>query len=233
MDGLGVLCYDSVMDQAIPPSHDLPLHLLVRLNRAVAAQQAAAQFLDESLSQFLGLNRQEGRCLELVERLGPLSAARLVAAMGLSVGTVTSIVDRLEAAGYVRRQREANDRHNATVEPTALARDLLARLQERADEMSTPVLESLTPSQIEGIALFLEASGWVGQVRARLLQEHLPANGKPATAERLAAADRVTAAAEQASRMVGVGIRTGAIPSGIPEAEASPPPIPDTANSAA
>lgn len=205
------------MDQAIPPTRDLPLQLLVRLGRASAAQRASALFQDEGIAQFLGLGRQEARCLELVDRLGPVQAARLTAACGLSQGTVTALVDRLEAAGYVRRQRDGADRRNATVEVTALARDLLARLEAKSAEMAAAALDSLSVEQIEGLARFLEAHGWVGQLRARLLQEHLPVSPKPTSAERLAAAERFAQAAEIASRTIEVGLATGAVPSGIPE----------------
>lgn len=221
------------MNQAIPPVRDLPLQLLVRLGSAAAARDAASHFTDESLAQFLGLSRPEARCLELVARLGPLSGAALANACGLSAGAVTALLDRLEAIGYVKRQRGSADRRAVTVELSPLARDLLARLEARSAEMAAAALDGLSTEQIEGIARYLEATAWIGQVRARLLLDHLPAAAKPTAAERVAAAERFAALAAVAARTVEVGIATGAIPSGIPELPASPDSAGEGAYSAA
>jgi DNA-binding MarR family transcriptional regulator len=46
---------------------------------------------------------------------GPLSPGRLAELSGLTTGTVTGVLDRLEKAGYVRRDRAPDDRRKVIV----------------------------------------------------------------------------------------------------------------------
>jgi DNA-binding MarR family transcriptional regulator len=45
----------------------------------------------------------------------PMTAGRLAAELGLSTGTVTTLLDRLERAGHVRRERDPGDRRRVIV----------------------------------------------------------------------------------------------------------------------
>ena len=47
------------------------------------------------------------RCLDIIERLDGVSAGRLASEAGLSTGAVTTVLDRLERAGYARRVPDA------------------------------------------------------------------------------------------------------------------------------
>jgi DNA-binding MarR family transcriptional regulator len=49
-------------------------------------------------------------CLELVNRHGPLSPSALARRAGLHPATMTGILDRLERAGWVARERDPADR---------------------------------------------------------------------------------------------------------------------------
>ncbi len=48
---------------------------------------------------------------------GPFTAGRLSEITGLTVGAITGVVDRLEGAGYARRERDAEDRRRVIVHP--------------------------------------------------------------------------------------------------------------------
>ena len=63
---------------------------------------AASEF-DEGLAKKLKLSRTDLRCLDLVDRLGPLTAGRLAEESGLTTGAGTFILDRLEEAARARR----------------------------------------------------------------------------------------------------------------------------------
>jgi DNA-binding MarR family transcriptional regulator len=69
----------------------------------------------------LGLNRTDLRCLGVLAA-GGLTAGQFGHAAGLSPGAATTAVDRLVRTGYARRVRDAGDRRQVTVEPTAAAR---------------------------------------------------------------------------------------------------------------
>ena len=84
------------------------------------AHQAANDAFDEVAYQKLGINRTDGRCLDIVENQGPITAGRLAELSGLTTAAVTAVLDRLERAGYARRVRDAKDRRHVIVELTPL-----------------------------------------------------------------------------------------------------------------
>ena len=73
---------------------------------------------DQVMADDLGLNRTDTRCLDIIERLDGVSAGRLASEAGLSTGAVTTVLDRLERAGYARRVQDPGDRRRVLVELT-------------------------------------------------------------------------------------------------------------------
>jgi DNA-binding MarR family transcriptional regulator len=63
----------------------------------------------------LTLNTCEGVFLNLLELHGPLAPGRLGRLAGVGSGTVTGVLDRLERAGQVRRERAPTDRRAVIV----------------------------------------------------------------------------------------------------------------------
>src|SRR5262245_30017421 len=81
--------------------------------RAVATE---IDRLDQLSADQFGLNRTDQRALDIVSRLGPLSATALASALGLTTGGITTVIDRLEQAGYARRRPDPVDRRRVLVE---------------------------------------------------------------------------------------------------------------------
>jgi DNA-binding MarR family transcriptional regulator len=77
---------------------------------AMRAAQTASDLMDEAFCEFLGINRTDGRCLDVIDRLGSVTAGQLAAEIGLTTGAVTAVVDRLEAAALVVRRNDPHDR---------------------------------------------------------------------------------------------------------------------------
>jgi DNA-binding MarR family transcriptional regulator len=93
-----------------------------------ARRQLTTQIKDslrDLRNQLSMLNRQVGihlelkdvdlDCLDLVSRHGPLSPTALARRAGLHPATMTGILDRLERAGWVARERDPSDRRGITV----------------------------------------------------------------------------------------------------------------------
>src|SRR5580704_17201217 len=87
----------------------------------VRRSQNATDRFDQAVGEALGLNRTDMRCLDLIHREGSVSAGALAEATGLTTGAITTVLDRLERAGYARRVRDTSDRRRVLVE---LAPDL-------------------------------------------------------------------------------------------------------------
>lgn len=58
----------------------------------------------------LGLRDADMDCLDLIGRLGPIGAGPLAKAAGMHPATLTGVLDRLERAGWVVRERDTEDR---------------------------------------------------------------------------------------------------------------------------
>ncbi len=72
----------------------------------------------QAVSDVLGLHITDHKSLDLIHRFGAMPAGRLAELTGLTTGSVTGIIDRLEKAGYVRRTNDPKDRRRTIVEPT-------------------------------------------------------------------------------------------------------------------
>jgi DNA-binding MarR family transcriptional regulator len=76
--------------------------------------------MDETLAEF-GLDRRAYWVMINLRYAGPpyrLSPGRLAEAMRLSSGAMTNRLDRLEAAGLIRRLPDPHDRRGTLIEPT-------------------------------------------------------------------------------------------------------------------
>jgi DNA-binding MarR family transcriptional regulator len=82
----------------------------------VRRSQAATDRYDEAVADAIGINRTDLRCLDVIQRDGPVSAGRLAADTGLTTGAITSVLDRLERAGFARRVPDPSDRRRVLVE---------------------------------------------------------------------------------------------------------------------
>ena len=110
---------------------------------------------DQVTADYLGLNRTDARCLDIIERLDGVSAGRLAAEAGLSTGAVTTVLDRLERAGYARRVPDAGDRRRVLVELTPAARQQLRDLFAPLVADTVRQLESYTTDQVSLVRDFM------------------------------------------------------------------------------
>jgi DNA-binding MarR family transcriptional regulator len=69
----------------------------------------------------VGISSSDLECLDIVLLTGRATAGELAKATGLTTGAMTGVLDRLEKAGFVQRQRDAADRRKVwiTVLPQA------------------------------------------------------------------------------------------------------------------
>ena len=82
--------------------------------------------MDETLEQY-ELDRRAFSLLGKLRRIGEpyrASAGKLAADLRLSSGAMTNRLDRLEAAGLIRRLPDPNDRRGTIVEPTELGNSM-------------------------------------------------------------------------------------------------------------
>jgi DNA-binding MarR family transcriptional regulator len=107
-------------------SRQTKAELIHELTFEVRAAQGAVDQMDDAACRALGINRTDGRCIDVIDREGPVAAGRLAAASGLTTAAVTAVIDRLERAGYARRVGDPHDRRRVLVELTPLMRERAA-----------------------------------------------------------------------------------------------------------
>jgi DNA-binding MarR family transcriptional regulator len=110
--------------------------LAQQLRAEIMGYFGAATEFDEGMAKKLKLSRTDLRCLELVGRLGPMTAGHLAEESGLTTGAVTFILDRLEEAGMVIRRRDTEDRRRVWV-------DIVPEAQQRLQGLQQPVAEEM------------------------------------------------------------------------------------------
>jgi DNA-binding MarR family transcriptional regulator len=89
----------------------------------VRRSQLATDRFDQAVADALGLNRTDMRCTDVLDREGRVTAGRLAEATGLTSGAITSVIDRLERAGFARRVNDPADRRRVLVELTPETRE--------------------------------------------------------------------------------------------------------------
>jgi DNA-binding MarR family transcriptional regulator len=124
--------------------------------RSLRALGSDLDRLDEAVAARFNLHRTDLRCLEIVARGGPLSAGALAEQAGLSTSAVTSVIDRVERSGNLRRRSDTSDRRRVLVEVTELGRrrgrEAFAGLTEGTDQL----LSRYSPEELQLIGGFVE-----------------------------------------------------------------------------
>jgi DNA-binding MarR family transcriptional regulator len=121
---------------------------------------------DQVVADVLGLNRTDTRCLDIIERLDGVSAGRLASEAGLSTGAVTTVLDRLERAGYARRVQDPGDRRRVLVELTPAARRELQELYAPLVDATMRQLEGYTTDEVSLVRDFMRDNRRLNEAHA-------------------------------------------------------------------
>lgn len=97
--------------------------MFIELLDEVRRSQGATDRFDQAVADALGMNRTDMRCTDVLDREGRVTAGRLAEVTGLTSGAITTVIDRLERAGFARRVQDPNDRRRVLVELTPEARE--------------------------------------------------------------------------------------------------------------
>jgi DNA-binding MarR family transcriptional regulator len=137
---------------------------------AVRASQTAVDMLDEAVGDYLGLHRTDMRCLDILDREGPMPAGQLAEQARVSPAAMTAVIDRLEQKGLARRVRDTEDRRRVLVEVTEEMRKGAAELYGPPGE-ATQGLAVYTDEQLEFLIDFLRNSVAFQEERMQRLEE--------------------------------------------------------------
>jgi DNA-binding MarR family transcriptional regulator len=100
-------------------SADARAERLWELERKTRAASAQRTLYSGVLAGKLGLHQTDLECLFIITLGSNVTPGQLALATGLTSGAVTGVVDRIEAAGYIRRRRDPDDRRRLFLEPVS------------------------------------------------------------------------------------------------------------------
>ncbi|QNP69700.1 MarR family transcriptional regulator [Streptomyces roseirectus] len=100
----------------------------------VRALQGAVEAVDAAAAARLGINQTDLRCLDVLLQRESAAPGELGAALGLTTGSVTAMLDRLDKLGYLTREPDPGDRRRSVVRASE-------RTRKAAEEIYRPLAE--------------------------------------------------------------------------------------------
>ena len=89
--------------------------LVEELEHAVRRSSAQGAVFSQAVADRAGISSSDLECLDFLNLEGRVTAGRLAEVTGLTTGAITGVLDRLEKAGFVRRERDDNDRRKVFI----------------------------------------------------------------------------------------------------------------------
>ncbi|MED4631546.1 MarR family transcriptional regulator [Peribacillus frigoritolerans] len=71
----------------------------------------------QNMAQKIGVSHTDLKSAEILNETGPITAGELSKITGLSTGSVTALINRLEKSGYVKRERDQLDGRKVMIMP--------------------------------------------------------------------------------------------------------------------
>jgi MarR family transcriptional regulator, lower aerobic nicotinate degradation pathway regulator len=136
-------------------AHQVPEQVRVGLPTQIAALAAVSRRLFKErmkTEQWVidaGLRAPSYAVLICVDRLGPISQKRVADEIATDPSDLVAVIDILERAGFVGRERDTDDRRRYSLTLTPAGRTALARLDEVAAEVQAETLAPLDAGERE------------------------------------------------------------------------------------
>lgn len=118
----------------------------------------------------IGLSATEFEAMDIISRYQPMTAGKLADYCGLTTGAITGLVDRLERAGFVQRERDSEDRRRVYIKPIEIA-----ERNRKVRELYMPIAEAFriltaqyTPEQTQ---LLIDLHTQLNEVTEKAISE--------------------------------------------------------------
>ena len=136
------------------------------LENALRRSSAQGVIFGQTVANTVGISGSDLDCLDFLNLEGRVTAGRLAEVTGLTTGAITGVVDRLENAGFVRRERDETDRRKVFIvvvpETTAKIAQFYVPMQQAMHKLwssySDAELKLLLRFANEGYRAVLEAT---------------------------------------------------------------------------
>jgi DNA-binding MarR family transcriptional regulator len=123
-----------------------------------------ALLFHQAVGEALGLGATDVKAIQMIAAT-PMTPTALAEQLGLTGAAVTTLVDRIADAGFVRRERDEADRRSVTVRAVPSAIKKIDALYDAYGKAMSKLLSSYSEREFEVI------EGWLEKTTA-LLTEH-------------------------------------------------------------
>jgi DNA-binding MarR family transcriptional regulator len=127
-----------------------------------------------AMGRKLGLNITESECLSLLRIKGISTPTELARYTGLTTGSTTTMLDRLEKAGFITRRHNPNDRRGVLIEINSETAVTTAPLVAGVQKAHKELIASYSATELEIIADFLTRFTRNVKEHTMMIEQDLP-----------------------------------------------------------
>jgi DNA-binding MarR family transcriptional regulator len=117
---------------------------------------ASAIFFNTKAADTVGLSLTDMQMIHMLQLYGPATPGRLATWTGLSTGGVTVALDRLQKAGYIRREPNPVDRRSLIVTLAPVRNRKLSAMYGKVESETRRLLATLPAGDLEAVIRFFE-----------------------------------------------------------------------------
>jgi DNA-binding MarR family transcriptional regulator len=129
--------------------------LMQELEHAVRKSSAIGVIFGQTVANAVGVSGSDLECLDFLNIEGRVTAGRLAELTGLTTGAITGLVDRMEKAGLVRRERDEEDRRKVYIAIVPEALGKVAQYYAPLQKAVTKNWEGYTDAELKLLVRFL------------------------------------------------------------------------------
>jgi DNA-binding MarR family transcriptional regulator len=129
--------------------------LMQELEHAARRSSAQGVMFSQAVANSVGISSSDLECLDFLNLEGRVTAGRLAEVTGLTTGAITGVVDRLEKAGLVRRERDADDRRKVFIRTVPENVAKIGRFYEHMQRAILKDWESYTDAELKLLLRFM------------------------------------------------------------------------------
>ena len=122
---------------------------------AARDQGVSSVLFRNAIARRLNLNITDSECLSLLSIKGVLTPTELARYTGLTTGSTTAMLDRLERAGYIKRRPNPADRRGILIEIDRRWQETAGPLVAGVQQAHRELITGYTATELDVIADFL------------------------------------------------------------------------------
>ncbi|AWP28009.1 MarR family transcriptional regulator [Paenibacillus glucanolyticus] len=130
---------------------DLQENLTLRMRRL----GTRTVLYQQQVASSLGLYNNDFISIDILHEKGPITAGELSKLTGLTTGSVTALIDRLEKSGYVRRENDPKDRRKVIIVPLYEDKEDVSETYLKLYTSMMDLASSYTEEELDLITQFL------------------------------------------------------------------------------